>query len=653
MQRKLFIWILFYLIAGSVTAQEVLLNLDYNTQKKASSSPTLKTKNLVTLPLQLPFFDDFHYPGPYPDNRLWQDSFAFVNSSFALFPKTNGTATFDALNQKGHIYDAAYQSKGHFVADLLTSHPIRLDSVFSPIPLKLNPADSLILSFYYQPQGRGNAPREKDSLVLEFLLQPGYFAENPEQPDQPIWIDDLWQSVWNTKGSTYKNFSNSGHPPFQRVMISIDHEKWLRKDFRFRFKSYAGFPLDKSPLNYGGNIAIWNIDYVYMNYGRSQADTVYYDIAFAAPAQSILKYYTAMPWSHYIYSPHLHLKTSFSNDITNLDKTNYNYTYRYSIQDEQGNSRNYSGGSWNIAPHSTSGYQTYAPHANPIVISNPLQPTSPAPARTFKITHILREGTTGDARPGNDTIVYQQVFGNYFAYDDGIPESGYGLIGFNAKGAYRFNLSHPDVIKGVQLYLNPTIGNRNLQPFYIKIWKNLVPEELLYQSELIIPNAETHTGQFFTHILSQEVMAQGAVYIGWQQTNSEFLNIGFDFNNDARENLFYNTSGQWEASIFSGALMIRPLVGELSTHVPADISPAATPRVFPNPSTSGRLQINADPHTNIHSMMILDPMGRVLLEQNFSPSLELSALPNGLYFIRFLSLDGKVIHTSRFIIAKP
>ena len=81
-------------------------------------------------------------------------------------PVNLGAATFDAIDQSGHVYSTA--SWIPFKADELLTQDIRLDSIFQPSARELSPEDSVYLSFYYQPQGRGNQPEPFDSLVLEF-----------------------------------------------------------------------------------------------------------------------------------------------------------------------------------------------------------------------------------------------------------------------------------------------------------------------------------------------------------------------------------------------------------------------------------------------------------------------------------------------------
>ena len=51
----------------------------------------------------------------------------------------------------------------------------------------------------------------------------------------------------------------------------------------------------------------------------------------------------------------------------------------------------------------------------------------------FKVTCSLK---TDEFDPkGNDTIVYYQAFKNYFAFDDGSSEAGYGINGLGSRNA--------------------------------------------------------------------------------------------------------------------------------------------------------------------------------------------------------------------------
>ncbi len=651
--RALFL-LFFVMVVTRLHAQEVLLPLQYNPEKSEEtlSMHRAAVKNL-TSPLTLPFWDDFSYKGPYPDNARWADNYVFINSGSAVHPKTYHVATFDILDDEGRIYEHAAPDNQPFPADHLTSHPIDLG--------ELSPADSVVLSFYYQPQGRGGDPSTRDSLLVQFYLPAdGDRNDNEQEGDDEAF---RWQSVWGVPGESLKNFSQDTFPYFKRGVIPITDDIYFREDFRFRFRNHASFAPEQTIPNYSATANIWNIDYVYLDRDRSVHDTAYYDVAFAAPAQSLLQEYTAMPWSHYIADPLSVLRESFDVRITNLDVSSYNYTYRYIIQDEGGNIlRTYSGGSWVIAPFSEEGYQEYQPHANPVVLANPL-PAAPATSRHFRIVHSLREGATGDAFPENDTIVYDQVFSNYFSHDDGSPEMVHLTKGYNPGRAMKFIANHPDTVEAVQLYFMETINNQDQQQaFELKIWDSLDPEEILYRSTEPLFSPENGRSGFVTLELDDHVLVEDTFYVGIIQPGNVPLHnslvIGYDLDNDASHRLFNNFGdGEgWQSSIESGALMIRPVMKRDDI---TGLSPlpeeAIALTVYPNPAGGQELNIRLDEtfrHIDQIQIRVYDTAGRLLHTGAFTPALNISGLNNGMYLLQVMDTRTGRTHTTRFIISR-
>ncbi len=68
-------------------------------------------------------------------------------------------------------------------------------------------------------------------------------------------------------------------------------------------------------------------------------------------------------------------------------------------------------------------------------------------------------------------------------------------------------------------------------------------------------------------------------------------------------------------------------------------------RLFPNPSTTGRLTLVSSGLAGVASVAISDPTGKIVLRESLrlggdSP-LDLSALPNGIYFLSIRATDGQ------------
>lgn len=637
---------------STLHAQEILLPLSNNPAKSPEALRQHIKATGERAPLQLPIWDDFTYEGPYPNASIWADQFVFINSGYGVHPKTYGVATFDILDEHGDIYDHATMDNIPFSADHLTSHPINMGD--------LTPADSVLLTFYYQPEGRGGNPSSQDSLIVEFLL-PGN-----NQNDESRENDDngmIWTRVWGAPGESLQSFSQDTFPYFKRAVIPIVDEQFFRDDFRFRFRNYSSFPPGQTIPNYSGTAKIWNIDYVYLDKNRSIPDSTYYDIAFAAPAQSMLRNYTAIPWSQYIANPPAVLRDNFNVLITNLDNNAYNYTYRYIIQDEDKNTiRTYSGGTWVIAPFIESGYQQHPQHANPIVLLNPL-PTAPAPQRHFRIIHSIREGTTGDDRSRNDTIAYLQAFTNYFAYDDGNPEMISLIKGFSPSRAVQIVTNHPDTLEAVRIFLMETLNNQdNQQSFQLTVWSSLEPEEIIYQSEdpLFLPE-DRGTG-FISFYPQEYVLVSDTFYVGFQQTGNVNLNnsmvIGFDTDNDVSHRYFNNFGDGfgWQPSVANGSLMIRAVMKrDVISHTGPGLVAEESLTIYPNPASGHEIHIRLEnfsmdeAHTSIQ---IFDMQGRLVYTGGFTSLLNIAGLGNGVYLMRVSNAIRGRSHTGRFIITR-
>ena len=189
-------------LASGLYGQEILSGLQINevVRHKSSETTILPEREMNdNEELQLPFFDDFKTLNGYPDANLWKDKAIFVNKDFPYFAPNIGAATFDAIDSTGAVYGHATWIP--FQADMLTTNPIRLDSVFDPITKPLSPADSIYLSFYYQPEGYGDEPESWDTLLLEFsyltgdtvfahidsvLISANYYLDNEQDTIKPF-----------------------------------------------------------------------------------------------------------------------------------------------------------------------------------------------------------------------------------------------------------------------------------------------------------------------------------------------------------------------------------------------------------------------------------------------------------------------------------
>lgn len=655
--------LVFLLLFLSTSAQERLTGLVTNPLVK-SAIKQYKTSFSIQQAVGLPFFDDFSSPsGVLPNQGLWKDNYVFINDNYPVNPPTIGVATFDAIDNKGRLYPQA--SPFPFGADSLTSVEIRLDSILTPVPRVMRTSDSLYFSFFYQPQGNGNVPSRNDSLVLQFLA-PDETLINYIPADTVLTgndtvfipadtiITESWVRVWGSGGSSLQTFNTLENKWFKQVIVPIlDSARFYKPNFRFRFINFASLSNSSLP-DWQANGDHWNIDYVYLNTGRTINDTTHPDVAFASKAPSMLRTYTSMPFDQYRQNFANEMKDAISMNITNLDDISYNTSYRYQVS---GITQAYNGGNFYIAPYITNGYSTHQPFAKPVV--NFVFPLSSPREVTYTITHVLNtEANLG--RRQNDTTRYNQVFSNYLAYDDGTAEVGYGITPTGAQVAYKFKLNKSDSLYGVYMYFNQTLTQGNVQSFYLNVWNDYFgqPGDVIYSRFGYTPLYSDDLNKYSYYELDSAIMIQPGVfpnnifYVGWVQASDENLNLGYDMNNNASANTFVRTFDGWSQSQYTGAMMIRPVIG--TEQVLSDNKKEKENHfiIYPNPASNGLVRIKSgidQSKQKDYSLLITTSDGRKVAELPISEQIDISRFISGIYFIHMLD-RGRIVASEKLII---
>jgi hypothetical protein len=651
---RILLTILAWMTAGTLCSQEILSGLQFNPVVHAKAMERDAARYLKsgtdTLPMTLPFFDDFSTPEVFPSADLWIDRYAFVNTDLPVFPINIGAATMDAINDTGNMYPNAIPGPATFIADYLTSRFIRLDSVFTPVPKALTPADSVWFSFWYQPQGRGQAPQTNDSLVLQFLVKPAYDSISPT--DTTHFPDD-WQTMWATRGMPLDTFYLLNNKYFQRVMVPVlNGQKFFKKTFRFRFYNRVSLAGTTEP-SWQSNCDQWNIDEVYLAAGRTQYDTIRPQITFIERPPSLLKRYSSMPYPQYCDNPTNEILDSIDVLISNRDVVSHNSGYSYNLSDPSGPfDKTYDGGDYLIKPWYTFGYVTYIPFAHPPV--QYLLPIGSNDSATFLIRHYVQ---AVDGSGYGDTIAAYQHFYNYYSYDDGTPEAGYGLTPTGSMLAYRFAVNKPDTLRAVQIYFNRTLSNANRQFFYLMVWNdnNGKPGDILADTLMYTRTADS-LNKFVTYPLFPPVKIPGTFYIGMEQTTDDNLNIGFDRYTNSQTNILYNSTAEWFTSAYSGSLMMRPVVGK---PIPLGISQPEPPlkkiTVYPNPVQNGEFRVSVPGTTygpGLYTAVVSDLAGRVVSEADASGAISTSTLSPGLYLLTLVQRGGTVTGRCTFIVSR-
>lgn len=564
----------------------------------------LSKRNILADTLELPFFDDFSGEQVWPAQQRWANNAVFVNKDFAINPPSLGIATFDGLDAEGNPY--ANMEPGLFgPCDSLISQAINLNN--------LSVADNVWLSFFYQAQGRSFEVLDpKDSLILQFKNQIG-----------------AWVSVWSSPGIAQDNF--------RIAHIQVSDPMYFHEGFQFRWINYAP---------YIGNLKQWHLDYIYLNRGRNAGDTLFEDQALVQSPPSVFEDYTHVPYFHLLNNPGINLKGSRTELVSNLAASGETFSIETEVINDQGGLMGFEKLQGQILnANSISGYIL-----NPNVLSIPNNGRDSA--------RIIVKTTIGDILGGNDfrgndTARREIELANYYAYDDGTAESGYGIKFSNGFVALGFNALQGDTLRAISIYFTQaeTRVNGSIQ---LCVWSDLPApntvasgEQNLIARKVFGPPVYTDSiNHFYTFLLDTPVYVPSRFFIGWQQANSFLLNVGLDRNylnrgvDTTHPLLFYNVRSRWQPATVKGVPMIRPHLGK-AWEIPLSqrpILPRISYRVYPNPA-SKTLHIQAN---GAYDYSLSDIQGRII-NSGTSPehTIDVSELKPGIYLITIRFENGE------------
>ncbi len=596
MSRKHLPLIVFFTLIGFCSqAQEMVVPLQDNPNiKPATTGATIKKQRAT-----LPFVDDFSYDASVPDTNLWMEQQVFINNTMGINPPTKGVATFDGLNALGRPYRPNDFSAVGF-GDSLTSVPI--DISFR------SPADSLVLSFFVQPQGNGFPPETGDSLYL-------FFRNNNNQ----------WVEMWRKRGT----FSTA----FLQEFVSVNDPQFFHDSFQFRFVNFTSLNL---------NDDVWNIDYVKLDINRSPADTNINDLAFVQPPSSILTEYTAMPYRHLQTGD---LSSQQQLVVANLYNTSNTFTLRHTATELNTSTP--------ISANALTPFNMFA--KSQATLFNPSYSLGLSGSGPFVIrnTYFI-EALNATDRKSNDTIQNEVVFDNYFAYDDGSAEQAYFLnpaLNQPSKTAMKFELRQPDSVYGISVYFAAQVPSAAGKFFSVVLYDSLgnssAGDVILKQQDLYTVQYPAKRGEFSFYAFDQPVgLGPGTYYIGITQPanfSSDSIYYGLDVNNDNNiQKLSYNVNGFWFNSSVNGTVMMRPMVGGPFTPTSVQQIEKVTETIlYPNPTTNTvHLQGAIWPEYKICLLNGQTAAEGIITNQ----TIDLSNLPAGQYIIQLISADKLETH---------
>lgn len=567
--------------------------------------------------LSLPFFEDFSTalgrPGlDQPDAARWQSgSGVYINNTMAINQPTVNVASFDGLMVSGRPY-VQNNPLAQGYTDTLASLPINLAG--------LSAKDSVYISFYWQAKGLGEIPdpgdslsrQAADSLTLQFLDGTG-----------------SWKTVWAVSGGIVDN-------NFFQVFVPVRNASYFHAGFAFRFRSFG---------RESGPFDTWNVDYIYLNRGRSVNDRFVKDVAMRQAVSPFFKRYTAMPLSQYVVNPAAETADSVTTDSNNLFN-NFNFTtFRFTVRDEA---------SGRLIQNDPATSSVLIPALSSQRKSAKLIPVTGFGTATKAILrYTFNLLTTDDQNPSipgvnlrrNDTISAVATLADYYAYDDGTWEYAQ-QIRQREQIAVRFMLNKPDVISGVRVCVVPFITNQTGQSFTINVYSNNAgrPGSIIHRQSFSTQYPTSRNG-FIDCTFNKTVSVRDTFYVGYQQISSSdatYLRLGFDKNSPFGAQIFYNSGTNWEQNLASsslniqGAFLLRPVMGgkpdTIVTALP-EPQPLAALQVYPNP-TSGLIRWD---EPNLSRLEVMNSSGRILLTHEPARGqqmLDVSHLSDGLYLIR-------------------
>lgn len=545
--------------------------------------------------------------------KIWLDSYAFHNYTMAYNPWSIGVATFDGLDENGFPYAIGTTTSGP--ADYLTSKPIDMSGVSA--------ADSVYFSFLYQAQGLCDAPEAGDSLCLQFYEKGA----------------DQWNDIWIGGGVTADTSFDFAH-------ILIDSSIYFNDYFQFRFYNRGGL---------SGSLDHYHLDYVNVRALSGYQDTLFKDFALVYPVNSLLKDYTSVPWDHYKNN----LAGKMSDAVGVVVRNGSNIAENNSLNGSVDVS--YSGtpeGSFTLlGPNLSNGSLNYAPR------------TTYYSYHDFSAGYDYDETKTGDEVvfdfqtnvaaqfpnfTGNDSLVEQQVFSNYYSYDDGSAELSYGPTGAQSELAVQYTPYEADSVIGAMIHFLPSVEDVSNKLFLLTLWDDNggEPGAVLYQDDVFFPRQPVYEydRNVFRYYFFQDTMkvhVDGTFYIGWKQLDPDRLGVGLDMNIPNGDKTFISTVASgftWDQSQFNGSVMIRPIFSTsldptLGIESAENRSLQTEVRLVPNPaSTSFNVELDGAPYQGVQ---VVDLSGKEIITTG-EKQIDVTNWQFGVYLVRVIGTNKTV-----------
>ncbi len=593
----------------------------------------------------IPLIDYLRINKLYAKETVRPDTLAFyynnggtqVVSGSAKNQPSYYVARFDGLDEKGVPYSTSTFAVGY--TDSLRSQTFDFSSY--------SPSSNIYMSFYYQHGGYGEQPDAIDHLYLEFL-------------DTTL----QWNTVQDLTGVTGKS-----PDVFYKAMVPVSDPKYLHAAFQYRFRSYG---------RQSGAYDVWNLDYIYIDKNRTAADTTIRDYAIRNGDQSFLNGYTAMPFNHFFKGNKA--TTVYFNrfpeiTITNQDSVNSKDKIVQVVVMDQFKHVDTTDANNDQALYNDS---TYIKHFSTISF-----PTQNKPIYVDLI-HCIEDSKRVDAaitpfpskiptlplKPSldmmfNNVVSKRTYLYDYYAYDDGEAESGFGSNFSGAEIAYRFVSGEKDTLTHIDICFtrNKDVNLENSQ-IYLMVWRDTLSTDPNLHSELYKQPISVHypssINGFVRYPLTTPIVIDSAAkfHIGFKKNFPQLLTVGYDRNNLSVGKCYYKESTQW-AKLDSiddiGSMMMRPVFYEADNNVPVPIHPSTGVNknallLYPNPAST-TIDIVATEEISNLNYVVYSLYGQIMdsgVITSTAHTINIATLSGGMYLILCTDAKGKT-YSTRFI----
>lgn len=621
---------------SQITRDTACFNVDYD--DTSHTQEQIKIEFVVRPLLQLPFFDDFNYEGPYPDNVLWTDKTVFVNNTFSKHPPTVGMASFDGLDAFGTPYGGAQG-----IADMLTSGFINLKDN--------SEGDNIHLTFYAQPKGLGLSIASRDSLLVQF------------KNDKGVWITKLAVS-----DTILHSREEDPAFVFYSIVIKNEDNNYFHDNFQFRFLNYNARQ---------GSDGLWQVDYIKLRKETLPVKQEIADVAFMAPPDPFTYPYSQMPWWQFKGFGNTEIKKEGADwridfRVNNLFNTTLTADpSKIKIEETTSNTVILDNITLLEVPPITTENQRDVPpglhnYNRKINIEGPLATLQALPGTGIKLVKttysFVQKGEPSVGIPAilnNNTVSSTTRFDEDFAYDDGSGEFKIQAASVNPGSpsiiAVKFHANVEDSIGAIRLYIPRFKNNISNQQLNLKIWQGSLDNEIHTEYGLSPYYADTNldTLQGFTTYVMTDLnthkkkyvpIVPGDFYVGWQQVTFAPQNeipVGYDRNSPGGfDKVFLYYNNQWLSlkdyyKDMDGSVMIRPVMGpKIQYNTPTKDVVTYPINLYPNPTTG---VVNIEIPDMIADDMVFDiynSIGRKVFSQKGIAPVDMSGFAAGLYYIR-------------------